>query len=754
MDKDFTWVKTHEQLVSFLATKEHSQIELIELLKSVGIQPFNDKSSPDEYDIELDEIDPFTFFCYIYKYGSQKRLELLQSIARTIKIHIPYGEKGIPSAQAQKVWLFPYKYARRNKEVSRLWKFFEKALNNTITDSDFSDVLKINSVGKTKITEALFYIKPEIYLPINKPTIPYIEKELKLSAKFNSFTEYIALLKKIKAKVKVPFYELSYQAWEWNNINGNMETISTFANQLVTFIKQANTASLKTKHFTNQYNETTVKVSFGQGVSARVPWVAFLKEPNTTMNGIYPVYLFYKEHNKLILAYGISETNAPSAHWNIKNEKTISAYFDENGLGKPARYGSSFVYKVYNVNKLPDGDTIDKDLNTIIHFYLKNSIKINDAIIKESIWLDKLGFLNSLENAGLLFDPLLITRFISSLLTKPLVILTGLSGSGKTKLAQAFVRWICQDEDQYRIIPVGADWTNREPLLGYPNALKPEEYVKPDSGVLDLIIQANNRLDLPHFLILDEMNLSHVERYFADFLSVMESKDYIPLYADGTVENGVPAKLKVPSNLFIIGTVNIDETTNMFSPKVLDRANTIEFRVSQEEMKNFLGNIKEIRMEALTGKGAGMAKSFLDMSANKSFATSDIDLINEALVKFFGELKKNGAEFGYRSAAEILRLIYQLSVLDSTLTTNQKVDIAIIQKLLPKLHGSRRKLCPVLETLGSFCIEGDLRIVKDVFENADFEYIATNVKFPLSLEKIARMYRLAIANGYASFAEA
>ena len=67
-----------------------------------------------------------------------------------------------------------------------------------------------------------------------------------------------------------------------------------------------------------------------------------------------------------------------------------------------------------------------------------------------------------------------------------LIIITGLSGSGKTKLAQAYVQWICQEESQYRIIPVGADWTNREPLLGYPNALKPEEYVKPDSGVIDL----------------------------------------------------------------------------------------------------------------------------------------------------------------------------------------------------------------------------------------------------------------------------
>lgn len=363
-------------------------------------------------------------------------------------------------------------------------------------------------------------------------------------------------------------------------------------------------------------------------------------------------------------------------------------------------------------------------------------------------------FLKSLSDANLKYEPVFVYRFLSSLLTKPFVILTGLSGSGKTKLAQAFVQWICQDVSQYRIVPVGADWTNREALLGYPNALNPEEYVKPDTGVIDLILQANNNPTFPHFLVLDEMNLSHVERYFADFLSVMESNEEIPLYAEGTVENGVPAKLKVPKNLFIIGTVNIDETTNMFSPKVLDRANTIEFRVTQDQMKNFLDNMKDIDLINLTRYGSGMAKSFLDIAINKSFELPDIDKIKTELVKFFIELKKTGAEFGYRNATEILRLIQQLTKMDNKLGTHQKIDIAIMQKLLPKLHGSRRKLCPVLEKLGSFCVSEDIKIIKDVFENTDFDFQGSNILYSLSLEKITRMYRGAIDNGFASFAEA
>jgi 5-methylcytosine-specific restriction protein B len=523
-----------------------------------------------------------------------------------------------------------------------------------------------------------------------------------------------------------------------------------YYNELTRFITQAKEGGLATTNYLREYQGLNVKVSFGQGNQARIPWIAYLSKIDSVPNGIYPVYLFYKEKNLLILAYGVSETHMPVRNWNVTSGKTIAQYFIDKNLGIPQRYGSSYVFKVYNLDQDLIESVVENDLQDLIKIYkstLNNTMNTNPNQEKFSIS----DFIKYCKESNLVYNNNLLKRFIASIFTKPFVILTGLSGSGKTKLAQTFVQWICQDESQYRIIPVGADWTNREPLLGYPNALKPEEYVKPDSGVLDLIIQANHQPDLPHFLILDEMNLSHVERYFADFLSVMESKEEIPLHS-GEIENGVPAKLKVPSNLFIIGTVNIDETTNMFSPKVLDRANTIEFRVTQDEIQNFLGNIKEVNMDALTVKGAGMAKNFLDMAANKDFAT-DGD-INAALVQFFGELKKTGAEFGYRSATEILRLIHQLTVLDPSFTKEQKIDIAIMQKLLPKLHGSRRKLCPVLEKLGSFCITEDVKIVKDVFEKSDFDFKSANVRYPLSLEKVARMYRGAIDNGFASFAEA
>ncbi|MBZ0213240.1 MAG: hypothetical protein K8H99_05520, partial [Nitrospirae bacterium] len=124
------------------------------------------------------------------------------------------------------------------------------------------------------------------------------------------------------------------------------------------------------------------------------------------------------------------------------------------------------------------------------------------------------------------------------------------------------------------LVPVGADWTGNENLLGYPDGIDAQVYRS--TPILDFVLRACDDPDRPYFLILDEMNLSHVERYFADFLSAMESGEgMIPLYQgqDRKADRDIPQTLHLPRNLFVIGTVNVDETTYMFSPKVLDRAN-------------------------------------------------------------------------------------------------------------------------------------------------------------------------------------
>jgi 5-methylcytosine-specific restriction protein B len=553
---------------------------------------------------------------------------------------------------------------------------------------------------------------------------------------------------------------------EWKLEDGT--TLEKFENKfdfseiILQFLKQAKTENLKTKEYPKSYNSLKIKVSFGAGNQAKIPWIALLEEPNKVTDGIYPVYLYFKSIEKLILAYGLSETNNPKVKWDINNPTSITNYFQENNFGKPDRYGSSYVYKVYNIDDFPGEDTINDDLDNLLSIYRNQdnpiliSPEIKNLVGQEDFEISK--FIEDTENSGLKYKPELITRYISSLATKPFVLLSGLSGSGKTKLAQAFAQWIAEDETQYCIVPVGADWTNREPLLGYVNALSENEYIMPENGALKLLIEANKveNKNKPYFLLLDEMNLSHVERYFADFLSVMESKDKLKLHGSKDDKSNVPPYLDWPNNLFIVGTVNIDETTYMFSPKVLDRANVIEFRVNKNDIETFLNAPTEIDFTNLDTKGAAMGQKFIAMASNKEFPKVKTDKLNEKLVLFFEELKKTGAEFGYRSATEIHRLYNQLSTLDSAMLEDAKIDIAIMQKLLPKLHGSRRKLCPILEVLASFCVIDTVDVAK-AFLNSKETLVYSdnqNVLYPLSLEKITRMYKGAVDNGFASYAEA
>ena len=111
-------------------------------------------------------------------------------------------------------------------------------------------------------------------------------------------------------------------------------------------------------------------------------------------------------------------------------------------------------------------------------------------------------------------------------------------------------------------------WVTSTPLQG-------DSYVR--TRFLEFLLAAADALDRPFTVVLDEMNLSRPEQYFAPILSAMETGDALSLHREGKIFDGVPAQIPYPSNLVIIGTVNMDETTHGISDKVLDRAFTIEF---------------------------------------------------------------------------------------------------------------------------------------------------------------------------------
>lgn len=538
---------------------------------------------------------------------------------------------------------------------------------------------------------------------------------------------------------------------------------------LLDFLDRSNNDpnNLTTSEFPKEFQDLKLKLSFGQGVQAATPWIALLGENQSVSDGIYPVYLYYKQHKLLILSYGVSETNKPEFAWQVENE-TIRQYFKRHVGAEPNRYGDSLVYKVYDIDPAKDQfglkqDSVDQDIINLMREYkialgtqpvsqAQTSILPNDP----SMDFDASAFIADLASAHLLFNETTVYRFIACLATKPFVILTGLSGSGKTKLALSFARWIIRDDTQLCIVPVGADWTNREPLLGFPNMQKSETYEMPETKVLSLILSARTNPGLPYFLILDEMNLSHVERYFADFLSSMESGEGIGLHpGEGDWNNGqIPNSIELPKNLFIIGTVNVDETTYMFSPKVLDRASVIEFRVTANEMRAFLQMDKSRPASGINGQGSDMAASFLKI-CQSSMKRSPAEEHAQILLDLFTNLKKAGAEFGYRTAEEINRFITVAPTIHEW-DDDSIFDFVIVQKLLPKVHGSRRKLEPILKTLAGLCLTSEANVVellKVEVDETDEPHVS-QIKYPMSFDKIKRMYQNLIDNSFTSYAEA
>ena len=310
---------------------------------------------------------------------------------------------------------------------------------------------------------------------------------------------------------------------------------------------------------------------------------------------------------------------------------------------------------------------------------------------------------------------------------------------------------------RYEIIPVGANWTDNRNILGYENIITNTYHTTP---ALELILRAKEDLKHPYFLILDEMNLSHVERYFADFLSAIESEEPITLYQtkgndefieeenndesehcirhDGchTIQNEVkeyyitingisnevpkkltiPQKLTIPPNLYIIGTVNVDETTYMFSPKVLDRANVLEFETySINKYMSHANDAEQNDIEPeydITLEDFSLNPTF-DENINNTFRKMNIDdlkailnddiwsSLSDELTKFQLVLKESNFDFGFRVTNEILRYIVTSYYYrnDEEFNWEDVFDNQIKQKILPKLHGSENVIGETLNNL-------------------------------------------------------
>lgn len=357
-----------------------------------------------------------------------------------------------------------------------------------------------------------------------------------------------------------------------------------------------------------------------------------------------------------------------------------------------------------------------------------------------------------ISSQGYEYSKELISNLYLSLKTKPFVILAGISGTGKSKIVRLFAESLgaTVENNQFNMISVRPDWNDSTELIGYKNL--ESKFIK--GKLTQIIEEASQNLDNPYFVCLDEMNLARVEYYLSDYLSVIESRRKVDdkivtdkLIYDSEIDE--EETLSLPENLYIVGTVNMDDTTFQFSRKVLDRANTIEF--SEVNLENLFGENSE---EDNLDENIEVYNDFLKSTYLKTIDIEDeyrdyaIE-INKKIIDINNILKKSQKQFAYRVRDEILFYMIE-NKKANLLDENEAFDYQIMQKVLPTISGSENSVKETLVNLFNFVCEKEILNDSDIEEAEQF-LNSQDIKYKKSAEKIIYMLKGYNYDGYASY---
>ncbi len=370
---------------------------------------------------------------------------------------------------------------------------------------------------------------------------------------------------------------------------------------------------------------------------------------------------------------------------------------------------------------------------------------------------------NYIREKGFIFKKDLLHNFFLSLKAKPFVILAGISGTGKTKLIELFAEALGAtiSNGRFELIPVRPDWNDSSDLLGYKDL---EGKFRP--GPLTKVIQrAIREKDKPYFICLDEMNLARVEYYLSDFLSLLETRRFYhkelqssPVFRETDFafeeDRREFSGLYIPGNLYVVGTVNMDETTHPFSKKVLDRANTIEFT--------------DVYLKAYglpTGPGESSEDNPGFPEINNGILQSEFCVLRDCLPQHKGVvddvvsnlmqindiLRAANLHVGYRVRDEIsFYMVYneKYGLMDQDVA----FDWQLLQKILPRIQGSSHKIYEVLVRLFELCTNTSLESEHEgASEEAEKILENTQAKWPRSARKVAYMLGRYEEDGFTSF---
>ncbi|QWH10768.1 DUF3578 domain-containing protein [Bacillus mycoides] len=512
------------------------------------------------------------------------------------------------------------------------------------------------------------------------------------------------------------------------------------------------------------HNQYVVTGSVGQGNWAAVPWLAIMNKEITTstQRGYYIVYLFSENMERLYLtlAQGVTETTKEEMqkikeeireqiHMSQKVKKNDDIFLGTSPKAK-GYSNSTAAYIAYDVNEMPSETELVEDLEEMLRYYegfiayKEEGTKYEMIYERKEVYLDQQSIIDHvssyIQSKGFFYEKKDLVNFFLSLKTKPFVILSGISGTGKTKIVQWFAESLGATEEngQFTLIPVRPDWSDSSDLLGYVN-LQGEFQERPLIKVLEAADVNPNR---PYFVVLDEMNLARVEYYFSDFLSVIESRKW----KDGKIvtspvlpESITNKHITIPSNVYIIGTVNMDETTHPLSKKVLDRANTIEFNTVNLDYFNFLMDMEE--KEAEIASNRSLETEYLHLKECFKENEDLVRNISTTLIEINKILESVGAQVGYRIRDEIC-FYMAYNEQGKLLSFDEALDYQIYQKILPRLAGSDGRTEEVLKQLYVLC-------ANEEYDSGNND--ASYAKYPRSANKLSHMLRRFEYDGFTSF---
>lgn len=375
--------------------------------------------------------------------------------------------------------------------------------------------------------------------------------------------------------------------------------------------------------------------------------------------------------------------------------------------------------------------------------------------------------------------------YITAIKSKPFLLLAGISGTGKSRIVRELAR-ACWDVDSeeykahkpknFEMVQVKPNWHDSSELIGYVSRIDGVRYVV--GPFLKFMVKAIQDPNTPYFLCLDEMNLAPVEQYFAEFLSVVESRkvdkdgnvvtdplvDYSSteeykslidqLFCDDAERKAYLTevggkRLTIPQNLIVVGTVNMDETTFSFSRKVLDRAMTIEMNKVDlmAGLTNRHENIGKIEFADIIGKAVEGVDVYAAHKGMCDRAIGYLESINAAL-------DKTPFKVAYRTRNELL--LYVVNNL-SWKTDDELEDFVIARaldeitcmKILTRIEGDESKVSAnFLDNLGNAIKSGLVEIDKDLLQaNKSHKGDAYQ---PISLDKLDEM-KERLKSGYTSF---